>query len=84
MVALLLEQFGIVGLSVGLIGLIVYFRPTRLNYHMLWIVVASSAFAIGYATADAFLYLIPAFLCFAIWIGIGLGGLMEAFLKAIP
>ena len=80
-VALLFEQFGIIGLGIGLIGLIVDFRSTRLNYYMLWIVVASSVFAVGYATADAFLYLIPAFLCFAIWIGIGLGGLISAFSK---
>lgn len=78
-ITLLLEQFGIIGLSVGLLGLIVFFKPTRINYCMLWIVAASSAFAIGYATTDAFMYLIPAFLCFAIWVGIGLGGLMEAF-----
>ena len=77
MAALLLEQFGIIGVSVGLIGLIVFFKPTRLNIYMLWIVVVSSAFAIGYATTDSFMYLIPAFLCFAIWIGIGLGGLMD-------
>jgi hypothetical protein len=76
--ALLLEQFGILGLSIGLMGLIVFFKPTRLYFSMLWIVAVSSAFAIGYATTDAFMYLIPAFLCFAIWIGMGLGGLMNA------
>ena len=80
-IALLLEQFGIIGLSVGLIGLIVFFKPTRLNFYMLWIVVVSSAFAIGYATTDSIMYLIPVFLCFAIWVGTGLGGLMEAFSK---
>jgi hypothetical protein len=79
--ALLLQQFGIIGLSVGLIGLIVFFKPSRLNYCMLWIVAVSSAFAIGYATTDAVMYLIPAFLCFAIWIGMGLGGLMYASSK---
>ncbi len=78
-VALFLEQFGIPGLSIGLIGLIFFFKPTRLYLGMLWIVVASSAFAIVYATPDSFMYLIPAFLCFAIYFGMGLGGLMEAF-----
>ena len=80
---LLLTQFGIFGLSVGLIGLIVFFKPTRLNYCMVWIATVSSVFAIGYATTDAFLYLIPAFLCLAIWIGMGLGGLMEASSKRL-
>jgi hypothetical protein len=30
-----------------------------------------------YATDDSFMYLIPAFLCFAVWIGLGMGGLMD-------
>ncbi|MGB8212196.1 MAG: DUF2723 domain-containing protein [Anaerolineales bacterium] len=77
--ALFLQQFGGIGLSAGLIGLIVYFKPTRLYFSTLWVVAASSAFAMIYATDDAFVYLIPALLCFAIWIGLGLGGLMNAF-----
>jgi hypothetical protein len=80
-IALLLEQFGIIGITASLVGLIVFFKPTRLNFYMLWIAVASSAFAIGYATADAYMYLIPVFLCFAVWIGIGLGRTMEIFSK---
>jgi hypothetical protein len=76
--ALLLQQFGVIGLIVGLIGLVLFFKPNRLNLCMIWIVIGSAGFAIGYATTDAFLYLIPAFLCFAIWIGLGLAGLMEA------
>jgi hypothetical protein len=77
-VALFLTQFGVIGLSVGLIGLIVYFKPIRLYINMLWIAITSVAFAIGYATTDAFVYLIPAFLCFAIWMGIGLGRMMDS------
>jgi hypothetical protein len=76
-VALLLQQFGIIGLLVGLIGLVIFFKPNRLNLCMLWIAIGSAAFAIVYATTDAFLYLIPGFLCFAVWIGLGLGGLMD-------
>jgi hypothetical protein len=78
LVALLLDQFGIPGLAIGLTGLIVFFRPTRLNFGMLWIVSVFSVFAVVYSTTDAFMYLIPAFLCFSVWIGIGLGGLMDA------
>jgi hypothetical protein len=81
---LLLAQFGIIGLGVGLTGLIIFFKPTRLNYCMIWIVITFSAFAIGYATTDAFLYLIPAFMCLAIWIGMGLGGLMDVFSRRLP
>ncbi len=76
-VALFLTQFSVIGLIVGLSGVIVYFKPTRLNINMLWITIASAVFAIGYATTDAFVYLIPAFLCFAVWIGNGLGRMMD-------
>ncbi len=79
--ALLLSQFGIIGLIVAFIGLIVFFKPTRLNFSLLWIVVSYSAFTIGYTTSDAFLYLIPVFICFTIWIGIGVGGVMQAASK---
>ena len=75
--ALWLAQFGVIGLSVGLTGLVVFFQPTRLNYSMLWIAILSIVFSIGYATPDAIMYFIPAYLCFAIWIGMGLAGLME-------
>ncbi|MGB2962815.1 MAG: DUF2723 domain-containing protein [Anaerolineales bacterium] len=74
---LLVEQFGVLGLGFGLIGLILFYKPDRLFRSLLWIVAASVFFALAYATTDAFLYLIPAFLCFAIWIGMGLGGLMD-------
>jgi hypothetical protein len=77
-VASFLEQFGIPGLTIGLMGLIVYFRPNRIFLSTLWILLASSLFAIGYGTTDAFMYLIPAFLCFALWIGLGLSGLIKA------
>jgi len=76
-VALILQQFGIPGLTVGLIGLILFFKPVRLYFGTLWILVVSSVFAIGFASADAFMYMIPAFLCFAIWIGMGLAGIMD-------
>jgi hypothetical protein len=77
--ALLLGQFGILGLTIGLVGLIVFFRPSHLYRNTLWIVAAFSVFSIIYATRDSFLYLIPVFLCFAIWIGMGLAGLMDVF-----
>jgi hypothetical protein len=77
--ALLLDQFGIIGLTAGLTGLIILFRPNRLYISMLWVMVVSLIFAIGYSTSDAYLYLIPAFLCFAVWIGMGVGGLVDKF-----
>jgi hypothetical protein len=79
--SLTLDQFGVLGLILGFVGLFVFFKPGRLNASMLWISASSVIFAIGYSTADAVMYLIPAFLCFAIWIGIGVDGLMEVLSK---
>jgi hypothetical protein len=76
--ALFLDQFGIVGLLIGFIGLVVYYVPTRLNRSLLWIALASVLFPLAYDTRDSFLYLLPAFLCFAIWIGAGLANLMDS------
>ena len=75
--ALLLDQFGILGLVVGLLGLILFFRPSPLYRNTFWTMAAFSVFAIGYATDDSFVYLIPPTLCFAVWIGMGMDGLME-------
>lgn len=73
-----LEQFGFIGLILGLTGIIIFFIPTRLHLITLWAVVAFSAFAIAYDTSDSFVYLIPAILSFAIWIGLGIDGFMDA------
>jgi hypothetical protein len=75
--ALFLEQFGVIGLLIGFMGVIVYYKPSRLNYNMFWITSAFLIFPLAYDTRDSFVYLLPAFLCFAIWIGIGLGNLMD-------
>ncbi|MBI3162988.1 MAG: DUF2723 domain-containing protein [Chloroflexi bacterium] len=81
---LLIEQFGIPGLTVGLIGIIVFYKRNRLNQSMVWMVAAHSMLAIAYATADSFLYLIPTFLCFSIGIGSGVNGLMESLDERLP
>jgi hypothetical protein len=74
--ALLLDQFGMVGLIVSLVGLVFFFRPSPFYRNTIWIAAVFSIFAIGYATYDSFLYFIPPALCFAVWIGIGVDGLM--------
>lgn len=73
----LLDQFGLVGLVIGLIGLIVFSKSFRMYQNTLWTFAAYTLFALIYFSKDSFLYLIPAFLCFAVWIGIGLAGLMN-------
>ena len=74
---MLIDQFGIVGLVVGLFGLIVFYQPIRLYLNTIWTAFIFIFFAIGYATFDSYMYLMPVFLCFAIWIGIGVGGLAD-------
>jgi hypothetical protein len=38
-----------------------------------WVAVANVIFSLGYNTTDSYIYLLPFFLAFAIWIGLGLG-----------
>ncbi|NOT04295.1 MAG: DUF2723 domain-containing protein [Anaerolineales bacterium] len=76
---MLIEQFGILGLVIGLIGLFVFYKPSRLYINTIWTVSIFTFFAIGYSTTDSYMYLIPAFSCFAIWIGLGVSGLMNMF-----
>lgn len=72
---LALQQFGISGLLLGLTGLIVFFTPSRLTWTTLWIASTSVGFALVYASQDWVTLLLPAILCFAIWIGVGVSRL---------
>lgn len=74
---LLSQQFGWVGLLLGFGGLL--YAPSRdRRFLALSAVVAIgySAFAIGYATDDSDSYLLPAFLVFALWVGLGLAAVL--------
>jgi hypothetical protein len=81
--ALLVQQFGLVGLVLGLLGLL-YGVPARRRFR--WIsaalLLAYSLFAITYNTADSFAYLVPVYLIFAIWIGAGIAHLLAAIAGA--
>jgi len=75
---LLLDQFGLPGMVLGLSGLVFFFRPSRWNWLSLWIMGVHGIFAVIYGADDSFLYLIPAFLCFAVWIGLGFMGMAKS------
>lgn len=79
---LLVAQFGVVGLCLGLLGIVVYFKPERIYWSTLWVACTSLMFALCYGTFDSYVYLIPAFLSFAIWIGLGIGSLPRNWMVA--
>jgi hypothetical protein len=83
--SLLLDQFGILGLVAGAIGVIQYsFRIKWLRWVLVWTFFAYLAFAIGYSTKDSVGYLIPAVMVFAIWIGMTIPSLVSLNWRRIP
>jgi hypothetical protein len=71
MAALLLDQAGLPGVALGVLGLIWYFRRSRWILLTAWMFAAAVGFAASYQTEDFNLYLIPAIVSFAIWFGWG-------------
>ncbi len=70
---MLLAQFGVVGLLVGFYHLFGNFSSSRLSWVIAWVAVVNLIFSFGYATLDSYVYLLPFFFAFAIWIGFGVG-----------
>jgi hypothetical protein len=82
--ALLLEQFGLPGVLLGVIGLLVFGSRSRLYALTAWMAAVSLAFAFLYRSEDSYVYLIPLFISFAIWIGLGIGGLVNGLSGRLP
>ncbi len=73
----LFEQFGAPGVALGLWGgLGAFRRGRRLGIALAAVFLVYSLFALDYATADSNVYLIPAFLVFAIWTACGFASLV--------
>ena len=66
---LMIQQFGLVGLVLGVVGLVLFGKRSRLYILTAWIALVSLVFAILYGSKDSYLYLIPLLVSFAIWIG---------------
>jgi hypothetical protein len=83
--ALLVQQFGWIGLGLGCFGLI-YGAPDMRRFVWLsaGIAALASVFAITYNTADSNAYLIPTYLIFAIWIGLGVDRALRAMTQLHP
>lgn len=77
--ALMLEQFGWLGMVLAVTGLIVWFQPSRLYFSTLWIGAAYSLFALTYSSNDSYLYLLPVCMVFSIWAGLAAGHLLNLF-----
>ncbi len=76
-VGFLLTQLGFLGFVTSVVGSIFYLRSGRLLRSSVWMVIAFFIFAVIYNTEDSFLYLVPAVVSFAIWLGLGVDGLMR-------
>jgi hypothetical protein len=70
----------------GLMGLIVFGpgRRSRVFVLTIWTAVVFTAFAVVYGAVDSYVYLIPMFLSFAIWIGLGIEGLAAQTARYSP
>jgi len=75
--SLLLQQFGWLGVILGIIGLILFFVPSRLFLASIWISLTYSLFAFLYSSEDSYVYLIPTYISFTIWIGLGVGNILK-------
>ena len=82
--ALLLQQFGPPGLILGVIGLVIFITPSHLYLLSIWTAAVFMGFAVFYNSPDSYVYLIPMFTSFAIWIGLGIGGLLNQFSARFP
>ena len=72
-----LEQFTVPGLLLLLVGLIVFFKPSRFYVATGWMVLAYSLFAIRYYSPDSYTLLVPAVIAFSIWIGLATNRLAD-------
>jgi len=70
---LLVSQFGWVGFALGLVGLFALMRKPRSSALLGGAFALNAAFVLTYRVADIEVFAIPAFLLYAIWIGIGTG-----------
>jgi hypothetical protein len=68
---LLVSQFGLVGVALGLVGLLASMRKPRPSVLLGVAFALNAAFVLTYRVADIEVFAIPAFLLYAIWIGIG-------------
>jgi hypothetical protein len=83
--SLLRQQYGLLGLGIGVGGAVLAERgKERFSYILWWTFLSFSLLSLGYQTADSAVYLIPAFLVWAIWMGMALQASWNANWRNIP
>lgn len=71
--SLLLEQFGLAGIILGFLGLVVFYKSTRLFILTIWIGLIFWITSLIYQSSDSHVYFIPTIISFSIWIGVCVG-----------
>jgi hypothetical protein len=80
---LLLEQFTLLGVSIGVYGLFSGLSR-RILLTSLWVFVAFSGFAIFYGSYDSQVYLIPAYIVFTLWLAYGIQDVLRVLSVRSP
>ena len=78
---LLIEQFGIPGIAIGLFALMDSERSNGYSLPIIWIFISYGAFALIYTSYDSYVYLIPTVLAFSLWIGLGFDTLINYIIE---
>lgn len=70
---LLIKQFGLIGIVTGFIGVIGFYRSSKLYSLTMWNALVFWIVSISYQSSDAFVHFIPVLISFSIWIGLCTG-----------
>ena len=83
---LLVRQFTALGVLLGLAGLAYLARKRQVGFLLLTFLLyaGQAAFNLFYLIGDIEAFFIPTYLVFAIWIALGIGGLLEVLLNLLP
>ena len=78
---LLIEQFGIPGIAIGLFAIMDSKKKNGFSFPIIWIFISYGAFALIYASYDSYVYLIPTILAFSLWLGLGFNTLINSIME---
>ncbi len=82
---LLLEQFGYLGIILGVVGVVQHKHQSKsLPIILLYLFGVFSLFAILYGTDDSITYLLAPFMVFTIWIGLGVATIIPLVWRDFP